>query len=336
VRSAGPASPNISPPVSSSIGDSWTIGRGCSPRRVSTSTGIGSGTYVTGPNNEILSDGTNAYAFDAQGNCISQTNLVTGAKIQYTWDNRNRLVKVTFLTGSTVTKTVNYTYDAFNRWVAEAVTTYSGQTSTTTQTRFIFDGSQIVVQFDGVGMGSLSAANLSHRYLCGVAVDQLIADEQVTNDDLLVWALGDNQNTVRDLATYSGGVTTVVNHQVFSAYGQIESQTNPATNTTAAIDCLFAYTGRPLDTATGLQNNDNRWYNAIIGRWLSQDPIGFGGGDPNLNRYCGNGPTNATDPMGTKGGIIVREVFEEPSFWQSVWDIFIGNPPVSKGYGVAT
>jgi RHS repeat-associated protein len=128
--------------------------------------------------------------------------------------------------------------------------------------------------------------------------DQLLADEQVANGDLLVWALGDNQNTVRDLATYSGGVTTVVNHQVFSAYGDIESQTNPVTNTAAAVNCLFAYTGRPLDKASGLQNNDNRWYNAIIGRWLSQDPIGFGGGDPNLYRYCGNGPIGAVDPNG--------------------------------------
>jgi RHS repeat-associated protein len=148
------------------------------------------------------------------------------------------------------------------------------------------------MQFDVAGTGALTAANLSHRYLWGPAVDQLLADEQVTNGDLLVWALGDNQNTVRDLATYSNGVTTVVNHRVFSAYGQLVSQTN------AAVNCLFAYTGRPLDTATGLQNNDNRWYNAIIGRWLSQDTTGFGGGDANLYRYCGNGPTDATDPSG--------------------------------------
>jgi hypothetical protein len=46
-----------------------------------------------------------------------------------------------------------------------------------------------------------------------------------------------------------------------------------------------------------LQNNDNRWYNAIIGRWLSQDPLGLGP-DTNPYRYCGNGPTNGTDPSG--------------------------------------
>jgi RHS repeat-associated protein len=260
--------------------------------RTSATTGTSTAQYTTGPNNEVLCDGTNSYAFDANGNCISQTNLSTGAQIQYAWDNRDRLVQVTFLNASgTVTQTVNYTYDAFNRWIGETVTTYSGQTSTTTQTRFAYDGNQIVLQFDVAGTGALTAANLSHRYLWGPAVDQLLADEQVANGDLVVWALGDNQNTVRDLATYSNGVTTVVNHRVFSAYGQLVSQTN------AAVDCLFAYTGRPLDTATGLQNNDNRWYNAIIGRWLSQDPLGLGP-DTNPYRYCGNEPTSRTDPRG--------------------------------------
>ena len=28
---------------------------------------------------------------------------------------------------------------------------------------------------------------------------------------------------------------------------------------------------------TGLQNNGKRWYDSITGRWLRQDPIGFGG-----------------------------------------------------------
>jgi hypothetical protein len=41
-------------------------------------------------------------------------------------------------------------------------------------------------------------------------------------------------------------------------------------------------------------------YDPTIGRFISQDPIGFNAGDPNLYRYVGNGPTNATDPDGLK------------------------------------
>ena len=39
-------------------------------------------------------------------------------------------------------------------------------------------------------------------------------------------------------------------------------------------------------------------YDPSIGRWLSEDPSGFDGGDPNLYRYVGNSPANATDPTG--------------------------------------
>jgi RHS repeat-associated protein len=98
---------------------------------------------------------------------------------------------------------------------------------------------------------------------------------------------------------------------VFSAYGQLLSQTNPsAGSAVAAVNCLFAYTGEALssfsENATtgavdGLQNNDERWYDAITGRWLSQDPSGFAAGDANLYCYCGNAPTIAVDPSGLFG-----------------------------------
>jgi uncharacterized protein RhaS with RHS repeats len=39
-------------------------------------------------------------------------------------------------------------------------------------------------------------------------------------------------------------------------------------------------------------------YDPTIGRWLSEDPIGFEAGDANKVRYVGNGPINATDPSG--------------------------------------
>jgi RHS repeat-associated protein len=61
------------------------------------------------------------------------------------------------------------------------------------------------------------------------------------------------------------------------------------------VDCLFGYTGRPFDAATGLQNNTARWYDPIVGRWLSEDPINSG---PNLYEYCGNSPLLYVDPLG--------------------------------------
>jgi RHS repeat-associated protein len=249
--------------------------------------------------------------YDAEGNRASRTRISSAQADDYTaiytWDHRDRLTSVTFEDNSgSVTQIVTCTYDVFNRWIGETITT--GET--TTQTRFVYDGNQIVMQSDGTGEGNLTASNLSHRYLWGPAVDQLLADEQTGGPNAGVrWTLTDNLNTVRDLATYNPGTqaTTVVNHREFSAYGELLSQTNPQTSSVAAVDCLLAYTGGPLSRfredattggVTGIQNNDNRWYDAITGRWLSQDPIGFGGGNTNLYRYVGNTPANSVDPNG--------------------------------------
>jgi hypothetical protein len=75
-----------------------------------------------------------------------------------------------------------------------------------------------VLQFDRTGgSGPLTAANLSHRYLWGQTVDQLLADERVvwtdTNvdgaddsaaDNTVLWALTDHLGTVRDVVDSSG------------------------------------------------------------------------------------------------------------------------------------
>jgi RHS repeat-associated protein len=54
------------------------------------------------------------------------------------------------------------------------------------------------------------------------------------------------------------------------------------------------------DEDAKLQNNNARWYDPAIGRFLSADPSGFDAGDPNLYRYVGNSPPNGTDPTGLR------------------------------------
>ncbi|MGD0654516.1 MAG: RHS repeat-associated core domain-containing protein [Thermoguttaceae bacterium] len=154
-------------------------------------------------------------------------------------------------------------------------------------------------------------------------MDQLLADEQLlpstgtdrrlvgggaggeggynlTAPGRVVWPLTDNLGTVCDLAEYNAqtGVTSVVNHRVYDAYGNLKSETNPSTGQAAAVDCLFAFTGRLYDKQTGLQNNLNRWYDPKVGRWMSEDPSGFTAGDTNTRCYCFNSPTNFVDPSG--------------------------------------
>jgi len=41
-----------------------------------------------------------------------------------------------------------------------------------------------------------------------------------------------------------------------------------------------------------------RFYDPKLGRFISEDPIGFEGGDVNLYGYVGNSPTGKRDPLG--------------------------------------
>jgi len=45
-----------------------------------------------------------------------------------------------------------------------------------------------------------------------------------------------------------------------------------------------------------------RYYNPTTGRFLSQDPTEFAGGDANFYNYVWNDPTVLIDPTGLQGG----------------------------------
>ena len=139
------------------------------------------------------------------------------------------------------------------------------------------------------------SGNVTDRVLYGPAVDQVFAEEGSSGD--VTWTLGDNQNTIRDLAQYNAttGATAIVNHRVFSAFGQLLSETDPTTGQPATVSSSFGYTGCYFDAATGLQWNVNRWYNPSIQRWMGQDPIAS---TTNLYCYCGNDPAIYVDPGG--------------------------------------
>lgn len=60
----------------------------------------------------------------------------------------------------------------------------------------------------------------------------------------------------------------------------------------------YQLTGREWDWEIGLLFLRNRYYDPVLGKFISKDPISFAGGDTNLYRYVGNNPVNWIDPSG--------------------------------------
>jgi RHS repeat-associated protein len=77
----------------------------------------------------------------------------------------------------------------------------------------------------------------------------------------------------------------------YGSFGEVLADSNPGFQP-------FGFAGGLYDTDTSLVRFGARDYDAKLGRWLSKDPIGFGGGQPNLYGYVGNDPVNLIDPSG--------------------------------------
>ncbi len=76
-------------------------------------------------------------------------------------------------------------------------------------------------------------------------------------------------------------------------YGEVASRTG----TTATPFQFLGTLGYYRDSASRTYVRA-RTLNTAQGRWMTQDPIGFKGGDYNLYRYVNNRPTVLTDPSG--------------------------------------
>jgi RHS repeat-associated protein len=258
--------------------------------------------YVTGDNNQLLSDGTYDYEYDAEGNRTVRTDISTGATTTYDWDFRNRLIRVTDRDETQITtQVVEYTYDVFDRRIGRAVdTSYPFDLSDAAIERYILDdrtgiaspdGGNVILDFvdpDGEGEAALE---LARRYLFGNAVDQILAQENTAEDtsdpERTVWPLGDHLQTTRDLASNDSGL---VEHHFYDSYGQITSGNTGRTR--------FLFTAREFDDTAGLQYNRARSYDPATGVWVSEDPMLFLSSDTNAYRMGRGALTMFIDPNG--------------------------------------
>ena len=232
-------------------------------------------------NNQLLADGEFSYEYDAEGNLTRKTSVETGGYTLYTFDHRNRMTSgVAYSSSGVVVSDSQFTYDLFDRLISREIDRDGDGPLVATVNHTVYDGENAWADFDDNG-------NVEARYLFGEALDSNIARWRPSEG--VAWYLTDHLGSVRDIVDNTG---TVINHVEYDSFGNILFETN------ASAGDRYKYTGREWQQELGLYYYRARFYDPANGRFVSQDPIGFEGGDTNLQRYVANNPLSFTDPSG--------------------------------------
>jgi RHS repeat-associated protein len=186
-------------------------------------------------------------------------NLTNDGTKTYTWNVRDQLAS---MTGA------SFQYDAVGRRQQRVV----GNTTRD----FVYDGLNLVQE----KQGNQVKANI----VPGLGLDEIFTRlEGNTARHFLTDALG----STLALTDANGAVQTSYTYAPFGATTSTgQTNTNP-----------FKFTGRE-DDGTGLYYYRARYYSPGLGRFLSEDPIEFAGGDINLYAYVAGNPLRYRDRSG--------------------------------------
>jgi RHS repeat-associated protein len=201
--------------------------------------------------------GGGTLSYDANG------NLTSDGVRTFEWDGANRLTAV-----SQGTHRSEFSYDG---WGHRVRLVEKDNESVTADRRFLWCGMSICEERDGTGASVV-------RSFFGLGVHESGAGYFYAMDHL---------GSVRELTDANG---TIRVRYDYDPYGR-------ATKVVGDKDSAFTYAGLLAHGPSGLSLAFLRAYDPVLGRWISQDPIGFGGG-LNLYAYVHGNPVNAIDPLG--------------------------------------
>ena len=207
-------------------------------------------------------------------------NLTDDGPTSYDWNARGEL---TSMTGPT---DASFAYDGLGRRTRATV---EGDV-----TKFLHDGDNVVQELNNAGA-------VTATLLTGLGIDEVFSRTQdTTTSHFLTDALG---STIA-LTDANGAVAT---EYAYESFGK-------ARTIGAANNNRFQFTARDND-GTGLQFNRARYYSPTMQRFISEDPIGFAGGDVNLFAFVRNAPSMFADPTGNSPTdtqtLVTREEIDE-------------------------
>ena len=187
----------------------------------------------------VKNDGTYEYKYDKNGNRIAKVG--NGEVWKYTWDLRNRLIKVEMETNGNKLIEVSYKYDHENNKLTRECD------GNVTYYMYDFEGKLLYEKNDTVCR--------SYVYMQSRLVG-------FYEDEKQYYAITDETGSVRKI--YEG--ETEVWNGTYSPFGKLMSYEGEL-----EISALFA--GKEIDSETGLTYHWNRWRNEEGDAFISEDPI---------------------------------------------------------------
>lgn len=214
-----------------------------------------------------------SYQYDDNGSRTKkwQGAMTTGTLLQdISYDQKRRATQI-----NVTTQTNNYQYDVNNY--------RTGKQDSSGENEYLLEGEHLEATY-----GELNT--LKAKYLRGTVVDEIVNgyDYDQQGNEVNQTYHHDHVNSVRALTGHAGSTKETIQ---YSPFGNVQSQMGTSNN-------KLRYTGREQDEDTGLYYYRARYYDPEVGRFLTEDPLGFDAGDVNFYAYVGNNPINYNDPSG--------------------------------------
>ena len=249
--------------------------------------------------NEITSvSGATTPTYDSNGNLTTDEN-----NYRFVYDAWNRLVQVK---NSSNVVIVTYGRDALHRHVTDTV-------GSTVTDRFFSSDWQVLET--KVGSNTVTRNVWSPVYVDGLVLRDRDTDGNGTLDERL-YALQDANWNTTGLVSAGG---TVQERYTYTPFGQVTFRDGSGSTLSAsAKDWVFLHQGGERIAAGDFEFR-NRLYSPSLGRWLSNDPLGFDAGDQNWYRSIGNNPGNGLDPWGLEKIMITADAFIPNKMLDEPW-----------------